>query len=80
MAVRIVASPKYRVQQIMDKTGFTQAQARRYIKETDEGRRDFVERFFHHDIDDPHLYELVIDVERTGKAMAVKEILTALGK
>ncbi len=80
LAIRIVASSKYRVQQIMDKAGLTKAQATRYINETDAGRRHFAECFFHHDIDDPHLYDLVINVERCGKAMAVKQILATLGK
>jgi hypothetical protein len=79
-AVRIVASQKHRVAQIMEKAGLTKDQASRYVKEIDAGRHKFVERFFHHDINDPHLYELVINVERCGKATAIKEILGALGK
>ena len=80
LAVRIVASPKFRIQQIVEKTGVSKHEACRYIEQVDEGRRMFVEQFFHHDIADPHLYDLVINVERCGKPMAVKEILTAIGK
>ena len=72
LAVRIISSPKYRVRQIMEKQGINEADARRHMAEVDEGRRQFVEQFFHHDITDPHLYDLVINVERCGKAGAVR--------
>jgi cytidylate kinase len=80
LAVRIVASPKYRIRQFMEKRGLTEADARREIQETDEGRRQFVEKFFHHDVADPHLYDLVINAEHVGKAGAVEQILTAVGR
>lgn len=79
LAVRLVASPKFRIEQVMQKAGVTKDQASRYITVMDEGRRKFVERFFHHDISDPHLYEMVINVERCGKAAATEQLLTALG-
>jgi hypothetical protein len=80
LAVRIVASPKYRIRQIVEKTGIGEGAARRQMSEIDSGRREFVERFFHRDITDPHLYDLVINVERCGKAGAVQDILAAVGK
>ena len=61
----------------MEKAGISEADARRHMAEVDEGRRQFVEQFFHHDVTDPHLYDLVINVERCGKAGAVEQILTA---
>jgi cytidylate kinase len=80
LAVRLVASPKYRTQKIMEQLGLTEIDARRFITEADEGRREFVERFFHRDITDPHLYDVVINVERCGKAKAVQEILAVVKK
>jgi hypothetical protein len=80
LAVRIVASPKYRIQQIMEQMGISESDARRHMVEVDEGRREFVEQFFHHNITDPHLYDLVINIERCGKAGAVEEIIAAVGK
>ena len=64
----------------MEEQGINQADARRHMVEVDEGRRQLVEQFFHHDVADPHLYDLVINVERGGKAGAVEQILTAVGK
>lgn len=80
LAVRVVASLKYRIQQIRERTGIGESDARRHIVEVDQGRREFAEKFFHHDITDPHLYDLVINVERCGQAEAVAEILAAVGK
>jgi hypothetical protein len=80
LAVRLVASLRYRVRQIMDRQAMNEADARRYAIDLDEGRRQFVEQFFHCDIADPHNFDLVIDVERCGKAGAVEQIVTALGK
>ena len=80
LAVRIVASPKYRVRQIMEKLSMSESDARRYIAEVDTGRSEFVKRFFHRDIADPHWYDLVINVERCGKMEAVREILAAVAK
>ena len=80
LAVRIVASPKYRICHIMEITGMKEREARRQMMEIDSGRREFAERFFRRDIADPHHYDLVINVERCGKATAVQEILAALGK
>jgi hypothetical protein len=79
-AVRVVASPQYRVRRIMEQAGIGESDARRMIAAVDEGRREFAERFFHHDITDPHLYDLVINVERCGKAESVEEIVAAVGK
>jgi cytidylate kinase len=80
LAVRVVASPKYRIQQIMEKRGLSMGDARHYMAEIDNGRRELVQQFFHHDITDPLQYDLVINVDRLGKAGAVKEILAALGQ
>lgn len=80
LAVRVVASSKYRIQQIMEQMGLGESDARRQMTELDEGRRELAQKFFHHDVTDPHLYDLMINVERCGKAQAVQEILAALGQ
>jgi hypothetical protein len=78
LAVRLIASPKYRVERIMARTGVDEAAARRRMEEVDRDRRKFVARFFHHESADPHLYDLVLNVEQLGQAMVVAEIVTAL--
>lgn len=78
LAVRIIAPLKYRVAAVKRRDGLDGTAARRLIQERDEGRREFVRRYFHHDIDDPHLYDLVVNVEGLGRQGAVEEILAAL--
>ena len=78
LAVRLVAPEKYRVAHVMRRLQCNADYARRWIKETDRGRREFVLRYFHHDVDDPHLYDLVINVEGMGPVGTVDQILTAI--
>ncbi len=78
LAVRIIAPLRYRVRQTMQREGLDESAARRFIEQKDLGRREFVRRHFHHDIDDPHLYDLVINVERIGHQGAVEQIHAAL--
>ena len=79
LAVRVIAPLKYRVDQIMQRENLAKAEAERLIEERDRGRSEFVERYFHHDIDDPHLYDLTINVERVGLDRAVEVIARASG-
>ena len=44
----------------------------------DAGRRDFIRRYFHHDITDPHLHDLVINVQRTGTEGVAELIVFAV--
>jgi len=78
LAVRIIAPLKHRVENVSRREGFDGERAREFIEEVDRGRHEFVERYFHHDIDDPHLYDLVVNVERVGQPGAVAQILSAL--
>jgi cytidylate kinase len=80
LAVRLIASKKYRVEQIVQREGLNQADAGRWVEVTDRGRREFVLRYFHQDIADPHLYDLVINVERLGPAATVQQIVTAISR
>jgi cytidylate kinase len=77
LAVRIIASEEYRLRHLMQEHGFAEAEARRYMAEVDRGRRDFVMRFFHHDIADPHLFDLVIQADRFGPDGAAEAIVAA---
>ena len=56
----------------------SEGDARQFIRDADEGRREFVKRYFHRDIHDPLLYDLVINVQYLGTAQAVEQIVAAL--
>jgi cytidylate kinase len=79
LAVRIVASSQYRIRALGDRLGIDPSEARRLINELDRGRSEFAAKFFRRNIADPHLYDLVINVERSGLHGAVDEIAAALG-
>lgn len=80
LAVRIVAPEKMRLKRIMELRRLDADKARRYMDETDRGRREFVHRFFHHDISDPQLYDLIINVKHVGIEGAVEMIVKAVGR
>jgi len=78
LAVRLVAPLTYRVGQIMQRENLSRVEAERLICQRDDGRREFVLRYFRRDIDDPHLYDLTINVERIGIAGAAEMVIRAL--
>jgi cytidylate kinase len=80
LAVRVVASEKYRIEQLMRLRGIGFGDARRAMQETDRGRQEFVQRFFRHDASDPRLYDLVLNMERLGQEAAVGLVAAALGR
>jgi hypothetical protein len=77
-AVRIVAPEAARAQRIMRLHALKEAKARSALREIDRGRREFAERFFHHDITDPHLYDLVLNSGRLGIEGAAETLLAAI--
>ena len=79
LAVRVIASKKHRLQQIMAERSLDADKAQQYLDDTDHGRRDFVARFFHHDIHDPHLYDMVLNVEQLGVEKAVGIVVETVG-
>jgi hypothetical protein len=65
-AVRVIAPEAARVQWIMKLKALKEVEARRILREIDMSRREFVQRFFHHDVTDPHLYDLVLNSRQLG--------------
>jgi cytidylate kinase len=63
LAVRIIAPKQQRVERIMQLRSCDRHEAEKYVEETDRGREQFVQRYFHHDATDPHLYALVINLQ-----------------
>jgi cytidylate kinase len=71
VAVRVIAPRKHRIQNITLQRQCSAQRARAYIDETDSGREQFVRRYFHRDVADPHLYNLVINLEYVPREVAV---------
>jgi hypothetical protein len=80
LAVRLTAPEKFRIAEIMRLLGLAREEAHRLVVETDRARHDFVERYFHHDINDLRLFDLVINTERFGLAGAAEQIVAAVAR
>ena len=75
IAVRIIAPMEYRIEQIMTRRNLDRVGAQQLIKEIDEGRDAFNRRYFHGGMQDPHLFDMVINVERIGPELAARQIV-----
>jgi cytidylate kinase len=60
--LRLIAPMEQRVETVMDETGMTADEARRYIRDVDESRARWVQVMYGEDIMDPALYDLVINL------------------
>ena len=78
LVVRLMASPGYRVQQIAKRACLSYDEARDYVEKTDAGRQEYVRQHFHRDIADPHLYDLMVNVERIGPQRTAQLIADSL--
>jgi hypothetical protein len=65
-SVRIIAPVDFRVQQVVLSKGLSSTDARAYIEQSDRERIAFLERYFHRDVSDPHIHDLVINAEQLG--------------
>ena len=77
-SVRLVASEAYRLHQLMETHDLPLPKARQLMVRLDRGRRQFVRHFFHQDVEDPHIYDLVINVERMGVEKSADLIIHTL--
>lgn len=76
LAVRVIAPRKQRIERVMQKRGCNQREAEKFIDETDQGRADFVSHYFHRDVADPQVYDLVVNLAHTSREAAVELIAT----
>jgi hypothetical protein len=61
LSVRLVAPIELRIARIMELRGHGRKEAEAFVQETDRRRRDFLAQQFGRNIDDPHLYDLVLN-------------------
>lgn len=62
--IRIIAPLKKRIEQVQMYFNYSEDEAKKFIEKEDEKRREYVKHYFHKDIDDPSLYDLLINTER----------------
>jgi cytidylate kinase len=75
VAVRIIAPRKVRIAQIRKQRQCSLHDAEKFVDHTDHERAEFVRRYFLHDVADPHLYDLVINLQHVPRAAAVEMIV-----
>jgi len=62
--VRLVADQKDRIAKIQHIQKLSAKEAARWVENTNRERHDFVKRHFGKEVDDPHLYGLVLNTSR----------------
>jgi cytidylate kinase len=72
--VRLVGSVERRIRHVEDHHELGRDAATAYVREHDLGRRRYVETYYDEDIDDPLLYDFVINTDRIGYAAAARAI------
>lgn len=77
LRVRIVAPLEFRVERFMRRHDASRDAARRTIEQIDRNRREFAQRYFHHDITDHQFYDLSVDVAELGHEGAVDLLVDA---
>jgi cytidylate kinase len=58
--------------------GLTAAKAREFVEQSDRQRNAFIEKYFHHNVADPHIHDLVVNVEQLVQDEAVSLIVDAV--
>lgn len=76
--VRLVASAATRAARLAQASACPLAEAAAEVARHDEARRRYVHTNFAEDVDDPHLYDLVLNTEHLRPAAAVQLVLIAL--
>jgi cytidylate kinase len=79
LSVRIVAPFDFRVEQLILRRGISANEARSVIEQSDHDRRAFIKQYFHHDVLNPHVYDLIVNVEQLVEKDAVMLIVNAMG-
>jgi cytidylate kinase len=75
LAVRVIAPRKQRIDRLMKSRNCCAREAEQFMDENDHARAQFVRRYFHHDVADPHLYDLVLNLAHVSREEAVDMVV-----
>jgi cytidylate kinase len=76
--VRLVAPLEQRIQHAVKYYNLDAGEAAKFVKEEDHARRRYLRRYFDADVDDPLLYDLVLNTGRLGFARATQIVAQAV--
>jgi cytidylate kinase len=75
--VRLRASLEYRVRTTMQRENIPHEEALRQVQRVDRDRAIFTRSVFGHEVDDPNVYDMVLQVDTLGVDACVTAILAA---
>ena len=73
--VRIHSSEKQRINNLMEENNLSRKAVRKLIRKSDSERNGFFKFAFHMDLNDPSLYDLVINTEKISRETATRFIV-----
>jgi len=76
--VRVTAPQEYRIQEICQRFGLSEEEARQRIETSDKARKDYLRRQYDVDIDDIKLYDLTVNTASISRDRAVGMIVDAV--
>jgi cytidylate kinase len=80
LRVRIMAPMDVRVARVADLENLSPADARKTVQQIDDKRRDFFRVHFKRDVDDPSIYDMVLNTERTSLEHAADLVVCAVNR
>ena len=78
--VRLIASEENKISHVMRIFNFNRKEAIEYMNKEDENRREYIQAYFHKNIDDPELYHLVINTSELTYEQAADLICNVVAK
>jgi len=78
--VRLVAPLEYRIDHVQELYNYDRQKAIDFIKHEDVDRRDFVSTYFHKDVSDPLLYNMIINTHLNDDKVIAEIIVSAVLK
>lgn len=76
LRLRLIAPPESRVHALMEQRGMTEDAAERFIAEVDQHRAQWTRFMYDADIEDPRLYDVVINLDKTSIDSACALVVT----
>jgi cytidylate kinase len=79
LRVRAIANIEFRVKNAMERNRSTRKEALEYIKRVDEKRIRWTKLLYHADLNDPHLYDLIINLDNISISSACEIVCCSVG-
>jgi cytidylate kinase len=64
--VRLIADLKDRIKHVEEIYNLDKAEAEKFIKKEDEARDQYLKKYFHHSVDDPLIYHMILNTSLLG--------------